>query len=112
VNFIHIFQYINHYVSRGRICSGTSCHYSVEELLPSCLLSETLNVQNNNFASCFMGVENGLVAFEMFQNKVLRKMYGPKNNEIVEHFKTSHNEELHDLYRSPGILMMVKSRRL
>jgi len=47
----------------------------------------------------------------VFENTILRKIFGPKRDENGE-WRRLHNEELHSLYRSPNIIRMIKSRRL
>jgi hypothetical protein len=47
----------------------------------------------------------------VFENRVLRRMFGPKKNEGVGGWRV-HNEELNNLYASPNIIRMIKSRRL
>jgi hypothetical protein len=39
----------------------------------------------------------------VFQNRVLRRIFGPKRNEVTGELKKLHNEELHDLYSSPSM---------
>jgi hypothetical protein len=46
------------------------------------------------------------------QNRVLRRMFGPKRDEVTGDRKKLHNEELHNLYFSPNIIRMIKSRRM
>jgi hypothetical protein len=41
---------------------------------------------------------------KMFQNRVLRKIFGPKRNEVTGRWRKLHNEELHNLYSSPSIM--------
>jgi hypothetical protein len=48
----------------------------------------------------------------MFENKVLRKIFGPKRDEVTGEWRKLHNEELHDLYSSPSIIRVIKSRRM
>jgi hypothetical protein len=48
----------------------------------------------------------------VFENRVLRKIFGPKTDEVMEGWGKLHNEELHKLYSSPGIIRMTKSRRM
>jgi hypothetical protein len=43
---------------------------------------------------------------------VLRRIFGPKRDEITEEWRKLHNEELHDLYSSSSIVRVVKSRRM
>jgi hypothetical protein len=46
----------------------------------------------------------------MFQNRVLRRVFGPKRDEVIGVWRKLHNEELHDLYSSPTIVQVIKSR--
>jgi len=48
----------------------------------------------------------------VFQNRVLRKIFGPKRDEVTEDWRKLHNEELNDLYLSPNIARVIKSRRM
>ena len=48
----------------------------------------------------------------MFENKVLRKIFGAKKDEISGEWRKLHNAELHALYSSPNIIRSQKSRRL
>ena len=48
----------------------------------------------------------------VFENKVLRKIFGAKGNEITGEWRKLHNAELHVLYSSPNIIRNLKSRRL
>ena len=47
----------------------------------------------------------------LFENRIPRRIFGPKRDENGE-WRRLHNEELHSLYRSPNIVMVIKSRRL
>jgi hypothetical protein len=46
----------------------------------------------------------------VFENKVLRKIFGPRRDEVTGGWRKLHNEELHDLYSSPSIIRIIKSR--
>jgi hypothetical protein len=48
----------------------------------------------------------------VFQNRVLRRIFGPKRDELTVEWRKLHNEELHDLYFSPSIIRLIKSRRI
>jgi hypothetical protein len=48
----------------------------------------------------------------VFENKALRKIFGSKKDEMTGDWRKLHNEELHNLYSSPSIIRMVKSRRM
>jgi hypothetical protein len=47
----------------------------------------------------------------VFENRVLRKISGPKTDKMVDGWRKLHNEELHNLYSSPSIIRMIRSRR-
>jgi hypothetical protein len=46
------------------------------------------------------------------ENRVLRKIFGPKRDEVTGEWRRLHNEELYALYSSPNIIRVMKSRRL
>jgi hypothetical protein len=48
----------------------------------------------------------------VFENRVLRRTFGPKRDEVTGGWRKLHNEELYNLYSSPGIIRMIKSRRM
>jgi hypothetical protein len=48
----------------------------------------------------------------VFENRVLRKIFGPKRDEVTESWRKLHNEELHNLRSSPSIIRMIKSRKM
>jgi hypothetical protein len=47
-----------------------------------------------------------------FENRVLRRIFGPKRDEVTGDWRKLHNEELHNLYSSSNIIRMIKSRRM
>jgi len=46
----------------------------------------------------------------VFENRVLRRIFGPKRDEVTGEWNRLHNEELNDLYSSPNIVQVIKSR--
>jgi hypothetical protein len=48
----------------------------------------------------------------VFENRVLRRTFGPKREEVTGEWRKLHNEELHDLYSSPSIIRIIKVRRM
>jgi hypothetical protein len=75
-------------------------------------------IYKNNFACGFVWVRNlvsdtkGEHTLKVFQNKVLRRIFGPKRDEVTGGWRKLHNEELHDLYSSPSIIRIIKSRSM
>jgi hypothetical protein len=48
----------------------------------------------------------------VFENKVLRRIFGPTRDEVTGGWRKLHNEEFRDLYSSPSIIRIIKSRRM
>jgi hypothetical protein len=48
----------------------------------------------------------------VFENRVLRRIYGLKRDEAIGEWRKLHNKELHDLYSSPSIIRIAKSQRM
>jgi hypothetical protein len=48
----------------------------------------------------------------VFENRVLRRMFGSKRDGVTGEWRKLHNVELRDLYSSPGIIRIIKSRRM
>jgi hypothetical protein len=46
----------------------------------------------------------------VFENRVLRRIFGPKRDEVTGEWRRIHNKELYALYSSPDIIRMIKSR--
>ncbi|KAJ4427128.1 hypothetical protein ANN_24744 [Periplaneta americana] len=106
---------------KRRINMGNTCYYSVEKLLSSSLLSKNLKVRIYKtviLPVVLYGCETWTLTlreeqrFRVFENKVLRKIFGAKRDEVTGEWKKLHNTELHALYTSPDIIRTIKSRRL
>jgi hypothetical protein len=48
----------------------------------------------------------------VFENRVLRRIFGPKRDEVTGEWRKLHNEELHDLFSSANIIRIIKARRM
>jgi hypothetical protein len=48
----------------------------------------------------------------VFENRVLRRIFGPKRDEATGEWRRLHNEEINDLYSSPNVIRVIKSRRM
>jgi len=48
----------------------------------------------------------------VFENRVLRRIVGPRKDEVTGEWRRLHNEELNDLYTSPNTVRAIKSRRM
>jgi hypothetical protein len=48
----------------------------------------------------------------VFENRVLRRIFGPKRDEVTGDWRKLHNKKLHDLHSSPSIIRIIKSSRM
>jgi hypothetical protein len=105
---------------KSRINSGTACYHSVQSLLSSCLLSRNLTVKIYKtiiLPVVLFGCETWSLTFReehrlrVFENRVLRRIFGLKRDEVTGEWRKLHNGELHNLYSSPDIIRQIKSRR-
>jgi hypothetical protein len=48
----------------------------------------------------------------VFENRVLRRIFGPKRDEVMGEWRKLHNEELHNLYSSPDIIRQIKANEM
>jgi hypothetical protein len=58
------------------------------------------------------GCETWSLTLTLFEDRVLRRIFGPKRDEVTGEWRKLHNEELRDLYSSPSIIRIIKSRRM
>jgi hypothetical protein len=105
---------------KRRLNSGNACYHSVQNLLSSRLLSKNLKfrIYKTVFFSPMVlyGCETrsltlgGKHRLRVFENWVLRRIFGPKRDEITGGWRKQHNAELHNLYSSPSTIRMSKSK--
>jgi len=106
---------------RSRLRPGNACYHSVQKLLSSRLLSKNLKIKIYRTIvlpvvlyrcetwSLTLQQERKL---RVFENIVLRRIFGPWRDEVTGEWMRVHNEELNDLYSSPNIVRVIKSRRM
>jgi hypothetical protein len=106
---------------KSRLNSGNGCYHSIQSLLSSCLLSRNVKVKIYKtiiLPVVMYGCETWSLTLReehrlrVFENRVLRKIFGTKRDEVIGEWRTLHSEELHNLYSSPDIFGQVKSRRM
>ena len=106
---------------KSRMKSGNACYHLVQYLLSSSLLSKNIKTKIHRTiilpAVLYACETLSLMLREehtmrVFQNRVLRRIFGPRRDEVTGEWRTLHKEELNDLYSSPNIVRGIKSRRM
>jgi hypothetical protein len=101
---------------KRRLNSGNACYHSVQNLPSSRLLSKNLKIRIYKTIilpvvlygwSLTLMEEHRL---RVFENRVLRRIFRRKRDELTGEWRKLHNEELHDLYSLPSIIRIMKSR--
>jgi hypothetical protein len=104
---------------KSRLNSRNAWYHSVHSLLSSRLLSRNVKVKIYKtiiLPIVLYGCDTWSLTLRedrrvrVFENRVLRRIFGPKRDEVAGEWKKLHNEELHNLYSSPDIIRQVKSR--
>jgi hypothetical protein len=104
-----------------RLNLGNAWYHAVQNLLSSCLLYKNVKIRTYKTAilpvvlygcgtcSLMLREEHGL---RVFENMVLRRVFGLKRVEVTGGLRKLHNEEFHNLYSLPCTIRMTKSRRM
>jgi hypothetical protein len=106
---------------RNRLNSGNTYYHEVQNLLSSHMLSR--NVKIKIYKTIILPVSLygcepwSLTSREehrlrVFENRVLRRIFGPQRDEVRGGWRILHNKELHGLYSSTGIVRVIKARRM
>jgi sorting nexin-29 len=104
-----------------RLNSGNVFYHSVQSLLSSRLLSRNVKVKIYKIIilpAVSYGCETWSLTLRkqhrlrVFENRVLRRIFGPKRDEVTGEWRKVNSGELHNLYSSPEIVRQIKSRRM
>jgi hypothetical protein len=107
---------------KKRLNSGNACYHSVQKLSSSCLLFKNLKAgiyktivlpvvlyRCETSSLLTLSEEHRL---KVFENRVLRRIYDPRRDEVTGGWRKLHNEELHNLYSSSSMIRMIKAWRM
>ena len=106
---------------KSRLKSGNACSHLVQNLVSSSLLSKTLKIKIHRtiiLPVVLYGCETwSLILREecrlkVFENRVLRRIFGLKKDKVTVEWRKLHNEEINELYSSPSIVQAISSRRM
>ena len=104
-----------------RLKSGNACYYSVQNFLSSSVLSKNTKIKTYRtiiLRVVFYGCEAWSLTLReehrlrVFENRAMRRIFVPKRDEVTGKWRKLPNEELNDLYSSPNIVQVMKSRRM
>jgi hypothetical protein len=104
-------QNLVHEEIKSRLNSVNACCHSIQNLLSSRLLSKSVRI---NIPVDRRGCETSSLTLReehrlrVLDNRMLRRMFGLKMDEIIRDCRKMHSEELHNLYSSPNIIRMIK----
>ena len=102
---------------KSRLKSGNACYHSVQTLLSSSLLSKNLKIKVKRtiiLPVVLYGCETWSLTLReerrvrVFESRVLRRIFGPKRDEVTREWRKLHNEEVNDLYSSPNTVWVIK----
>jgi hypothetical protein len=100
---------------KSRLKSGNVCYPLVQNLLSSSLLFKNrtiiLHVVLYGFETWWITLREKR-RLRVIENRALKRIFGPKRGKVKRERRQLHNEELNDLYSSPNIIRVMKSRRM
>ena len=117
---LHFSTVLEHDI-KSRLKSENACYHSVQNNLSSRLLPKYIKTEICRIIILpvvVYGCETWSLTLReerrlrVFENMVLRRIFGPKRDEVTREWRKLHNEELNDLYCSPNIIWVIKSGRI
>jgi hypothetical protein len=97
---------------KRRVNSGNACYHSVQNLPSSRLLSKNLKIRIYKTIILHV-ILYGRETWSLTLREEHRlRVFGPKRDEVTGEWRKLHDKELHDLYSSPSIIRIIKSRRM
>jgi len=108
-------------ILRADLKSGNVCNHSLQNLLSSNWLSKNIKIKiyrTIHFPVVLYGFETWSLTLRekysvrVFENRVLRIIFLPKRDDVTGKWTRLYKEEVHDLYSSPNMIQMTKSRRM
>jgi hypothetical protein len=106
---------------KRRLKSGNAFYHFVQNLLSSSLLSKNIKIKIYRtiiLPVILYGCESWSLTLReksrlrVFENRMLKRIFGPKMDEVTGEWRRLHNKELYALYSSPNIIRVIKSTRL
>jgi hypothetical protein len=106
---------------KSRLKSGNACYHSVQNLLSTGLLSNNIEITIRRIIILpvlLYGCETWSVTLReehrlrVFENRLLRRIFGPKRDEVTRTWRRLRNEEVNDLYCSPNIIRVINSGKM
>jgi len=107
--------------TESRLKSGNACYHSMQCPLSSSLLSKNLKIKIYRtiiWPFVVYGCETWSFTLKeerrlrVFENTLLRRIFGPRRDEVTGEWRKLHDDEFNDLYCSPNIARVIKSRRM
>jgi hypothetical protein len=104
---------------KSRLKSWNACYHSVQNLLSSSLLSKSVKIKIYRTIILLVVLYRcetwsltlrGEYRLRVFKNRVLRRIFGPKRDEVTGKWRRLYNKELYALYSSPDIIQVINSR--
>jgi len=106
---------------KSRLRLGNACYHSVQNVLSSRLLSKNLKIKiyrTKILPVVLYGCETWSLTLReerklrVFENIVWRRIFGARRDEVTGEWRRLHNKDLNELYSSPNIVRVIKSRRM